>query len=100
MKIAVKYEDEDEDIIIKIFPVDPNAATRLSASVNMEITHGSITHGIHVMLCVVPTLGMAQTLARLIVGIEIQPDGAAWKRGPRGEARPTDAKGVRQNDPS
>lgn len=28
----------------------------------------------------------AQMLAHLLVGIEIQEDGAAWKRGPRGPA--------------
>ncbi len=35
----------------------------------------------------------AQTVARLLVGIEIQPDGAAWRRGPRPPALPTDKDG-------
>jgi len=35
----------------------------------------------------------AQAIARLLVGIEIQSDGAAWKRGPRSPAMPTDASG-------
>ena len=35
----------------------------------------------------------AQKFARLLVGIEIQEDGAAWKRGPRPPAKPTDEAG-------
>ncbi len=35
----------------------------------------------------------AQRLARLLVGIEIQPDGAVWRRGPRPPAMPTDKDG-------
>ena len=38
------------------------------------------------------SLERAQAFARLLVGIEIQPDGAAWQRGPRPPARPTDAQ--------
>ncbi len=43
--------------------------------------------------CTASTYEQAQIIARLLVGIEIQPDGAAWRRGPRSPAMPTDASG-------
>ncbi len=48
---------------------------------------------VEAVLVFAKTLEDAQVLARLLVGIEIQPDGAAWKRGPRPPAQPTDKDG-------
>lgn len=78
--IQLSYRD-GYGLRVEIFGVDKDFA--LAVYNNGEIV--AVAH------CV--TVGDAQGLARLLVGIEIQPDGAAWKRGPRPPARPTDASG-------
>jgi len=49
----------------------------------------------YIASCQFVSIEHAQAIAHLLVGIVIQEDKAAWKRGPRGEAYPTDSAGKR-----
>ena len=99
MKAVVKYEDVGEKLVVKLSPAKPIGVGKWEADHRKRpftFTHMDVSiNGTYVSSCQFITMAHAQIVARLLVGIEIQPDGAAWKRGPRGKAVPTDAKGER-----
>lgn len=86
--VRLKYKDDEGLVVL----VDQNYADEgLAYLIEVARDH---EHGTQIITVVFTnTLKHAQVLARLLVGIEIQPDGAAWRRGPRPPAMPTDASG-------
>lgn len=82
--VRLKYKDDEGLVVL----VDQNYADEGLAYL-IEVARDEQI----IMVVFTNTLKHAQALARLLVGIEIQPDGAAWKRGPRPPAMPTDASG-------
>lgn len=79
----LRYTDDEEGLIVVI-----NVGVAMPGY-EIAVVQGVQQEGI--FCCA--RLDEAQYLARLLVGIEIQEDGAVWKRGPRGPAMPADAQG-------
>ena len=85
--IALKYEDE-EGLVVKVRPTEGHPSPPLAIEVLRSDQELAVVYA--------HTIKSAQAIARLLVGNEIQSDGAAWKRGPRPPAQPTDDKGKRK----
>lgn len=83
--VKLRYTEDSEGIEVLVFPSDTFAegTYRMAVGKNEQL----------IAVCYARSLEDAQVLARLLVGVEIQPDGAAWKRGPRPPARATDHEG-------
>ncbi len=82
---ALRYRDEESALSVYLELIDSGTEFGYQVRVYKE--------GDLVCSAYAEDIKNAQALARIIVGIEMQSDGAAWKRGPRGPAMPTDADG-------
>jgi len=97
--INLKYEDE-EGLLVELSQYEGGKFVHMDVSRKhaVEGTTGSFEVR-YIASCQFLSIGHAQAVARLLVGIEMQPNNAAWKRGPRGVAYPTDAEGTRMVPP-
>lgn len=84
--VELSQDEDDKFIHMDVSRVSPATVVDETGDYDMDNTD-------RIASCMFRTIDHAQVIARLLVGIEIQPDGAAWKRGPRGSARPTDTQG-------
>ncbi len=93
MMMNLKYEDS-EGLLVELSQSEEDRYVHMDVSRKHMLEEG-IFDVRFIASCKFNGIDQAQTIARLLVGIEMQPDGGAWKRGPRGEARPTDSEGNR-----
>ncbi len=78
------------DIELKYHDVAMRIRVEVSPARNVPLVHMDVfVKEKYIAACQCASLEHAQALARLLVGIEIQDDGAAWMRGPRPPAQPT-----------
>jgi len=91
--INLKYRDE-EGLLVELSQSKDDKFVHMDVSRMHELEDG-ISDVRYIASCQFISLGHAQAVARLLVGIVIQEDNAAWKRGPRGVAYPTDHEGKR-----